>query len=875
MKKRSGEYWEKRFKHLEESQHDKSVQTTQSIEQQFQHAEQVLDGKINAWYHRFATNNGMSMVEAKRLLNSEELEEFHWNVQEYIKYGKNNAVSQQWEQQLENASAKVHISRLEALKLQCQQEAEILYGNYHDTVDQHIAEAYRARYYHTAYEIAKGTGIGVPIQSFNSTLVNDIIHKPWAVDGVNFSQRIWTDKTKLVNTLQDSLTRMCITGEAPDRAIREVKHRLKVSRSQAARIVQTEAAAFSARAQQDCFKKLDIEEFEVVETLDSITCDTCGAMDSKHYPMSEFVIGVTAPPFHPNCRGCTCPYFNDEFTTDEKRVYRAEDGSEKYVSSNMTYEEWKKRYLTHNNKAVGEDIDIPRLEPENENEPVFDRNNVKKQIEALRTESNINQTKLAGLEDEEKILTQKCYFDMTGTPEEMNRLRSVADEKRKLRTEIERNSADLLEKQMTYKSGVEKEILDSGILKEIKLSGKMTPETVDEIESVLYELNSKYGKMPEGVIFNPAKVGDGTAAYNWLDDKLYLSNKICDSRQYKEFVQQAEDSLKEYREHYQIAERAKKDIEEAGRILDDKNIKGYEREKARIQKARAEIALNTTKQAERENISDVITHEYGHFIHRHANEDYVQKKNVYGAKELGGKMIGGDWKYDINTQHSTQGMINASKISKYATESPYETFAEGFLALDKGEKIPEPIENIIKSAMKKAGVDNIDKISNDAIIKLSDEEMGAIMQYKSFDSYKINDALRNTDDIAKLTSDEQKFIKVLDQALSKTPTYSGELIRTVNFSDHLDASDRVDQFVADYMPGKIISIPQYWSTSKKNGYDPNAEIFIYIEDSKMGHDISSIGLDESEVLYDRDKRFKVVDKAFKDEKWYILLEEVN
>lgn len=86
----------------------------QEIEQQFRRSEQVIQGKINAWYQRFADNNGISMKEAKRLLNSEELEEFHWDVQDYIRYGKNNAVTGQWMQQLENASAKVHISRLEA-----------------------------------------------------------------------------------------------------------------------------------------------------------------------------------------------------------------------------------------------------------------------------------------------------------------------------------------------------------------------------------------------------------------------------------------------------------------------------------------------------------------------------------------------------------------------------------------------------------------------------------------------------------------------------------------------------------------------------------------------------------------------------------------
>ena len=116
MEKRTSEYWQERFQQLEEAQHDTSVQTMQSIEQEFRRTEQVLDGKINAWYQRFASNNKISMIEARRLLNSDELEEFKWDVQDYIKYGEENGINQQWMKELENASAKVHISRLEALK---------------------------------------------------------------------------------------------------------------------------------------------------------------------------------------------------------------------------------------------------------------------------------------------------------------------------------------------------------------------------------------------------------------------------------------------------------------------------------------------------------------------------------------------------------------------------------------------------------------------------------------------------------------------------------------------------------------------------------------------------------------------------------------
>lgn len=342
---RDSKYWRDRFKQLEIAQNDQSIEKSREVQEQFDRSLHAIDGKINAWYQRIAKNNNISMTEAKKLLSDKELKEFKWNVDDYIQYAKENEINGAWEKQLENASARVHISRLEALKIETQQELEKLYGNITDSIDKHIANTYANDFYHTAYEVQKGIGVGSRLQRLNPDVVEKIVCKPWAVDEKNFSDRIWENKTKLINNMHNSLSRMCITGEAPDRAIAEIAKSMGVSKSQASRLVMTESAAFSNKARKDCMKELDVEEFEVVETLDSSTCEFCARMDGKHYAMNLFEIGVTAPPFHPNCRGCTCPYFNDEFTVGEERAARGKDGKTYYVPSDMTYEDWKKAFV--------------------------------------------------------------------------------------------------------------------------------------------------------------------------------------------------------------------------------------------------------------------------------------------------------------------------------------------------------------------------------------------------------------------------------------------------------------------------------------------------------------------------------------------------
>lgn len=55
--------------------------------------------------------------------------------------------------------------------------------------------------------------------------------------------------------------------------------------------------------------------------------------------MKDYEPGVTAPPFHVNCRSTTAPYFDDDF--DLKRSARDEDGKVYEAPGNMTYRQWR------------------------------------------------------------------------------------------------------------------------------------------------------------------------------------------------------------------------------------------------------------------------------------------------------------------------------------------------------------------------------------------------------------------------------------------------------------------------------------------------------------------------------------------------------
>ena len=245
MAKKSRDYWRKRFDQVEQAANNRSRAYMESLEKKYAMTMREIDSKINAWYQRIANNNEVTFTEAKKLLSASELKEFKWTVEEYIKHGEENKLTKAWIKELENASAKFHINRLEALKVEIRQQIEVLSGGLVDSVDDLVKSVYSDSFYRTCFEIQKGTGIGFDISKLDDKKVSKLLSKPWSVDGENFSDKLWKNKAKLINTLDQEMSRMVLTGESPKKAIIHIKKAMETSKFAAGRLVMTEQAYFT------------------------------------------------------------------------------------------------------------------------------------------------------------------------------------------------------------------------------------------------------------------------------------------------------------------------------------------------------------------------------------------------------------------------------------------------------------------------------------------------------------------------------------------------------------------------------------------------------------------------------------------------------
>lgn len=347
----NAEYWKLRFEQLEQAQNQKGVKAYADIERQYKEAQKQLEGQIARWYQRFATNNGISLAEARQYLKGADLKEFKWDVQEYIKYGQDNALNSGWMKELENASAKYHISKLEALKVQTQHSLEVMYAKQFGTMHGALSDAFESGYYHTAYELQHGFNIGWDIAGLDQAQIEKVLAKPWAADGYNFSERIWGNKNKLISEVHNELSRNIMLGADPQKAIDSLAKKMNTSKNNAGRLVMTEEAYFSSAAQKDCFESLGVEQYEIVATLDSHTSDICRSLDGKHFPMKDYQPGVTAPPFHVYCRSTTVPYFDEQFDIGERAARDEETGKTYYIPDDMNYQEWKETFVDGGDKS--------------------------------------------------------------------------------------------------------------------------------------------------------------------------------------------------------------------------------------------------------------------------------------------------------------------------------------------------------------------------------------------------------------------------------------------------------------------------------------------------------------------------------------------
>lgn len=347
MPKKSN-YWIQRA--LERSQADirSADEVVKTINDAFYNCLKEIEKEISVLYYRYAEDNELDYDLATKLLTGDEYKSFRMGLEEYMDL----IDSPEIQLELNTLSTRSRISHLEETFFNIQKQIDKAYIYQHEAVESLMKESLQTNYHRVIFDIGVATGETV-VKDFHKLTIGEIVkefEKPWS--GKNFSERIWKNRAKLKDALEEEIVKMAISGADCTQAIESVAKKMDVSKKAAATLVHTEQAYFSSLGTLKAYNKMGVEEYIYVATLDLRTSDICRDLDHEVFSIKDAQAGVNYPPMHPRCRSTTAPYTG---ALEGTRTARDMFNNEVKVDKSLNYKEWHKKYVESDPKYLIEE----------------------------------------------------------------------------------------------------------------------------------------------------------------------------------------------------------------------------------------------------------------------------------------------------------------------------------------------------------------------------------------------------------------------------------------------------------------------------------------------------------------------------------------
>jgi SPP1 gp7 family putative phage head morphogenesis protein len=262
-----------------------------------------LQRDLFAFVTKYADDNKMSYSDALQRLRGVDLSNYQANAKKYRKQAEKDP---ELLKRLNEQYAGSKVTRLDALNLEMTYKVGVMQGVLETSFENYLKST--AKY---AYKKAMGGNNG----ALNEPALKELINTPF--NGRNYSQQLWGNTDDLARDLRDVLKRGFIRGDDVRRMAGELAKKYNVARSRAQTLIRTDGTAIVNRSAIKRYEESGLEFYRISVQMDNRTSQICKNIHSedKRYRIDEFSTGVTAPPFHYNCRSAVIP---DEEELDEK-----------------------------------------------------------------------------------------------------------------------------------------------------------------------------------------------------------------------------------------------------------------------------------------------------------------------------------------------------------------------------------------------------------------------------------------------------------------------------------------------------------------------------------------------------------------------------
>lgn len=297
-----------------------------------------------ALYGKFSEQNGLTKNEAIELIKGDEYKEWRMTMEEYLKK-ISDTNDKALALELNTLAMRKRINRLEALEAEIMAQMAIIAQDEEKYLTDLLTDSLEKSYYLSMYEeyLENNPDVLKLMENNNIKLsleeINSVLTFKWS--GKNYSEIIWDNAFVISKKTKKLLAQNIINGKSIKSLSKELtKTWGKANKLNAERLIRTEIAYIKGQADALVYDKLDIEEYEILATLDNRTSPICQREDGNVYKIKDIKVGVNYPPFHAWCRTTTIKHRKDN--KGKTRLARDKDGKNVKVPLNMKYKDWEK-----------------------------------------------------------------------------------------------------------------------------------------------------------------------------------------------------------------------------------------------------------------------------------------------------------------------------------------------------------------------------------------------------------------------------------------------------------------------------------------------------------------------------------------------------
>ena len=248
-----------------------------------------------AFVTKYADDNKMSYSEALQRLRGTDLSDYQANAEKYRKQAEKDP---ELLKRLNEQYASSKVTRFDALNLEMTYKIGIMQGVIEKSFENYLKST--AKY---AYRKVMGGNGG----ALNEPALKELINTPF--NGYNYSEQIWGNTDALAKDLREVLKRGFIRGASAREMASELAKKYNVARARAQTLIRTDGTAIVNRSAIKRYEESGLEFYRISVHMDNRTSQICKRInrENKRYRIDEFETGITAPPFHYNCRSAVIP----------------------------------------------------------------------------------------------------------------------------------------------------------------------------------------------------------------------------------------------------------------------------------------------------------------------------------------------------------------------------------------------------------------------------------------------------------------------------------------------------------------------------------------------------------------------------------------